>query len=326
MTLLQLCLWSGVAATAIGAMIAHYRWGELRKDLATAVGLLEDRTRQVDIYKGRWNTVKTSREFFKGHAIAGTKTIAALAKELIDGEKRAKLHCSMIEDQRARADGLWEILNAILTETADMAVAFRLVRREYAKVIQGRITWSTCPVCGRLVAATGTPYPIGSCRHCHYMFTGSEICEVDPIKQESDLIETVWNLYTRGRELHRELTARPRICLEITQREARLGHALTATEKAFPDIVNPPESRTACGVARRGREGRPDGATDKAHGQPNSPTPRSQTGRSSAGESLNGHDDETRDTASGNDRARKAAEGAVYNATIKGELPGEKAE
>ena len=239
MTLLEICIWSLIAGVGIAAMIARYVWGELRKDLANSVDHLDTANRLVATYKAKAKQAKASREFFKGHAIAGTKTIALIAAELIAAEKRAKLHCRMIDDQRLRADWMW--------------VDLKRTRRQWLKAedaltdqLDSRITWSACPACGRLVECTGWPCTVGTCRHCGYNILESEICISDPISQESDLIDTTWALYQAAKELHASLTRAPdkdQGRSEVNKAAKRTAQTIAAAEKAWPDIVNPPAFR-----------------------------------------------------------------------------------
>lgn len=177
-----------------------------------------------------WTRLKKSQEFFKGHALAGVKSVALLACEIITCEKRAKLHCEMIEDNRRRAYMIWKKL-----QRAEVALT---------DALDHRVTWSTCPVCGRLVACTGWPWPVGTCRHCDRIITDSEICQADPIAQEHELIE--WNLYTSAHELRDALTRAPSRDLAQAELKAaikQMGEAIDAADRAFPDIGTPPAFR-----------------------------------------------------------------------------------
>lgn len=216
MSIIEITLWSLAAAAAITAMIAHYLWGELRKELAAAVDSAAD-------YRARWKNAETAAETQRrradkrgatatrslGIVRASIKTIARLAADLASADKRARVHCGMIARQRKRADALWAKYHR-----AEIALT---------DALENRIRWSTCPACGRLVAAKGYPSPVGECRFCGCTFTESAICDVDPISQESDLIDTTRALYQAAKR-----TAK------------RTAKALAAAVVAFPDIVNPP--------------------------------------------------------------------------------------
>ena len=225
MTLLEITLWSFVAAVAIGAMIAHWKWSNLKN----AFSALAD-TR--DGYKHRW-------------------------KNAADGWREAEIARQMVRAEAALTDAL-----------------------------DHRVTWSTCPVCGRLVACTGWPWSVGTCRHCNYIVAKSEVWPADPIKVEADHLAAAARLYQAGKQLHDVITDRPRVCIEQTQGEARLGRALDAAIEHWPDIT---------GKDPRDRD--PDGMPRSTGATPNP--------------------DQTPPAVD----VQGKVDAAQYNATIKGELP-----
>jgi len=199
MTYLEITLWSGVAAVAIAAMIAHRAWRRLKRDLAESLD-------KVDAQIGAVNRCRCRLIVANNQIESAYGTIASLAKDRIAVEKRARLHCRMIEDQRDRADAIWGHWAATQNDLDD--------------AIENWIIWSTCPSCGRLVACKG-PSPIGTCRHCDHTVTKTEICPVDPIGIEGELIGTAWNLYEHGRDIHHRLTSQPRRDLETTKPQTK---------------------------------------------------------------------------------------------------------
>ena len=244
MTLLEITLWSFVAAVAIGAMIAHWKWSNLKN----AFSALAD-TR--DGYKHRWkNAAEGWREAERDAAAANAtnrsaiKIIARMSADLIAADRRAGLHCRMMEAQRSRGDAIWRRL---------LRIGRQMVRAEAAltDALDHRVTWSTCPVCGRLVACTGWPWSVGTCRHCNYIVAKPEVWPADPIKVEADHLAAAARLYQAGKQLHDVITNRPRVCIEQTQGEARLGRALDAAIKHWPDITgNDPRDRDPDGMPR----------------------------------------------------------------------------
>jgi len=100
MTYLEITLWSGVAAVAIAAMIAHRAWRRLKRDLAESLD-------KVDAQIGAVNRCRCRLIVANNQIESAYGTIASLAKDRIAVEKRARLHCRMIEDQRDRADAIW---------------------------------------------------------------------------------------------------------------------------------------------------------------------------------------------------------------------------
>ena len=236
MTLLEITLWSFVAAVAIGAMIAHWKWSNL-KDAFSALADTRDG------YKHRWKNAadgwrEAERDAAAANAInrSAIKIIARMSADLIAADRRAGLHCRMMEAQRSRGDAIWRRL---------LRIGRQMVRAEaaLADALDHRVTWSTCPVCGRLVACTGWPWSVGTCRHCNYIVAKPEVWPADPIKVEADHLAAAARLYQAGKQLHDVITNRPRVCIEQTQGEARLGRALDAAIKHWPDIVNPPAFR-----------------------------------------------------------------------------------
>lgn len=162
MSILEIYFWSlvVVAATAIGAMIAHQVWRNLSNAFSAMVDSEAD-------YKARWKNAvdewtKAERDATAqmrradelgasatrcaGVTRSAIKTIAILASDLGGLGKRARLHVSMIEQQRRRADAIWEHL---------LETGRQLVRTENA--LTGAI--ENMVAMGRALNATGKAWP-----------------------------------------------------------------------------------------------------------------------------------------------------------------------
>ena len=248
MTAIEIIVASTALAIAILAMLADRARTIHKRDLGRHKARADHYGKLSDQYRDRWkDAVNEWKQAEAQYAaadrdrISARRLLVAALDTIFDAgrdagaagvaaEKRAALHCRMIEDQRRRGDSIWARL---------MAVGRQLVRAENALTgaNENRALWSACPACGRLVECRG-PSPIGECRHCACTFTDSDICVVDPVRRESGLIDTAYALYRAGRELHASLTSGPAAAAAPAVK--RIARFLDAAEKAWPDIINPP--------------------------------------------------------------------------------------
>lgn len=104
MTIVEITIWSIVAAAAIAAMVARWKWRAMLRDFSDMVDSKAAETLRADKMAAR---IAVSGGILKG----AIQIIARLAADLDEAQGRAALHCRMIEDQRRRADAIRERLN-----------------------------------------------------------------------------------------------------------------------------------------------------------------------------------------------------------------------